>query len=282
MRISNRVEGIVVSLILVWLMATTLGGAAAAPPPPPLNPPPDPYPDDFCPYPPTNAELYYVRNPPYLSGSFTMDIGPGVVSFSMVPKDTERYSIGYYSSFSPGMTITEGGPLWTAMQQTGPFGNYIWPRWFNDASYGYTDGEENQYWPGWRFYFEDREWESGDRDIDDLWIDVGWRRVGSEIWIIIKPSFNEAKLENPLEVTFERVSGGEPIRFTYVINEESSGGTRRSGTFLLEDEPVSMQVFDSGDTGDWSLFYGSIPALPVAAVPAALMATALILRKRKR
>ena len=283
MKINTPSESLLVILLFLAMLHTS-SPVFAAPPPPPLNPPPDPFPNDLHPYPPTDATLYYVRDIGYLIGDFTIDIGMGTVSLELVPKNLEDFAIGYFTEFSPTMTVSI--PLQEAMNQKFVGLNneiHLWPRWFNDASHGYDEGEEVNYWPGWRFYYEDLDWESSgwDHDIDDLWIDIGWQKIGGGVWILVKTSCNEALSANPFEITFVRESGNVPVFFSYSLNEKASGGGITTGTFVLGDDPITIQAFGIADVWDWGQFYGTVPVLPSLAFPVAVCTSVLILRKRR-
>jgi len=270
------------SIVCLFSLILSTGLVAAVAPP---NPPPDPYPSDNDPYPPTDAVLYYDYDQGGLISTapdFVLPIGSGTVTLKLVPRDTEHYAVGYFSSFSPGMSIPSPSPLMTAMEQKNRLGAYIWPNWVGDTTPpGYTAGEETAYWNGRRYYYEDLPWERGDKDIDDLWVDIAWRTIGSngvEIRIVV--SCNEAAYLNPLELTFEKKSGEQPIYFRYTIHEPSAGPDS-TGSFVLDDSPQTIQIFQSGDRGDWGIFYGTVPTLPVLALPAGFVAL-LVLKKTRR
>lgn len=266
-------------MALLTALAFALGTAYAIAP---TNPPSDPFPSDPHPYPPTDAVLYYDREAGYLAGDFIMDIGGGVVEVKLVPRDLEEFAVGYFTEFWPGMPVSDALKDATNQMFLGTIP--LWPRWFGDSVDFYSEGDEDYYWPGWRFYYEDLEWDANawDRDLDDLWIDIAYQKVGSSIWIIVKASYSEAVRPNPFDITFERRSGDEPVHFSYVISEQASGGGVSSGSFVLDQDPVTIHLFDSGDIWDFAIFYGSVPALPAVAVPVAALACGLAVRRKRR
>jgi hypothetical protein len=72
-----------------------------------------------------------------------------------------------------------------------------------------------------------------------------------------------------------------PVYFSYSLNEEASGGGITTGGFVLGDDPVTVNVFASGDIWDWASFYGTVPVLPTFAFPIAVAASIIVLRKRR-
>jgi len=267
-------------VIFLYALSLTLGiGIVAAAIP--SNPPsPDPYPSDNDPYPPTDANLYY----DYVNGltfsDFQIPVAGGTVTLKLVPKNLEQYAVGYFSDFGKGQTPSD--PEKAAMNQRTGAGAYIWPPWVGDSTHQYVPGEESSYWNGWRFYYEDLPWENGDKDLDDLWVDIAWRHLGGnsiEIKAIVK--CNRAGYANPFELTFERETGCSTMYFTYQIHEPSSGPDQ-SGGFALGDDPITMNLFETGDEGDWGSFYGTVPALPALAVPIGIFASVLLAKRRKK
>lgn len=263
--------------LIVLILATGTGLVAAAIP---SNPPsPDPYPADNDPYPPTDAKLYYDFVDGLTYTGFQIPVAGGTVTVRLVPKNLEQYAVGYYSSFGKGQEPT--GPEKTAMAQTNGAGAYLWPPWAGDTTPQYVPGEESSYWNGWRFYYEDLPWDNGDKDLDDLWVDIAWRHVGGnavEIRAVVR--CNRAGYANPFELTFERETGCCTAYFTYKIHEPSSGPDE-TGEFALGDDPITMKLFETGDDGDWAEFHGSVPTLPLLAIPAGFLACAFIARKRR-
>ena len=274
---SRRLGVTILASLVALAMATGVASAAA-----PTNPPVDPYPSDGDPYPPTDAVLYFdysqgglISGPP----AFVIPIGLGMVTVKLVPENLETYAVGYFSDFKPSMSIST--PLMTAITQTSGGGSYIWPSWVGDPSPGYSPGEESSYWNGRRYYYEDLPWNNGDKDIDDLWVDIAWRYTGpSEIEIKAVVCCNRAGYLNPFRLTLEREAGSYPVHFTYQVHEPSVGPDK-SGQFVLEGSPVSIDLFTSGDVGDWGIFRGSVPAMPIVAIPLAVGVMGLVIRKRR-
>ena len=266
----------------MFVIAVILGlGAALAVAP--NNPPTDPSPADNDPYPPTDAILYYdYQQGGYLGTApeFVIPIGTTLVSVKLIPKNTEKYAVGYFSTFLPGMPIS--APLMTAIQQTNGTGYYIWPNWVGDTTPpGYDAGEEDDYWNGRRYYYEDLPWHWGDKDLDDLWVDIAWRSSGNAVEIKVVVKANKAGYPNPFEMQFDRETGDAPIRFTYTIHEPSAGPDD-IGSFLLGEEPITLILFESGDEGDWGIFYGTLPLLPIVAIPVAALYAGIVLQARRR
>ncbi len=271
---SSRITYISVLCSIIFMATLSLVAAA------PANPAPDPYPGDNDPYPPTDATLYY-EYPGGLvtSPEFIIPVAGGTVKLKLVPKNLEEYAVGYFSEFSKGTTPTPAQV--TAMDQTNGAGAYIWPCWEGDSTNNYVTGEESTYWNGRRYYYEDLPWEGGDKDLDDLWVDIAWRHIGGnaiEIKAVVK--CNRAGYANPFQLTFEKEEGTSTVYFTYQIHEPSAGSDETGG-FMLTGSPVTISLFETGDEGDWGRFYGSVPVLPFFAIPAGLLASALIVRKRR-
>jgi hypothetical protein len=260
------------------LVIFSLGTAMAVAP---TNPPVDPRPADNEPYPPTDALLYYDYQQGGILPSapdFLIPVGVGPVVVKLVPKNPEQYAVGYYSDFYPGMSISPA--LMTAIEQTNGGGVKIWPNWIGDSSApGYDSGEESSYWNGRRYYYEDLPWPQGDKDLDDLWVDIAWKTGVDSVEIRISVPVNSAGYLNPFEITFERAAGEDAIDFSYIIHEPSAGPDS-SGHFILEDGNQTMTIFESGDVGDWATLYGHVPLIPVFALPIATILAGVMIRKR--